>query len=299
MSHTNKTSGNVQRTTLKTIKKIVAEGGRFACLTCYEATIARWLERAGLPMILVGDTAGEIVQGHDQTYYADLDLLIKLTAGVRRGAPNVCLMADMPFMSYQASDTEALHNAARFMCEGGADLVKFEVDRTFAPLVAKAARAGIPTVCHIGSRPQQTKIAGGYRSFGKSKEEADRIVDDALALEDAGAIMLLIEATPAEVAKRIVDSVSVPVIGCGAGPACHGQVVVLHDLLGLTDWQPKFAQPVTDLGKQIQNAAATWIDMVKQNNLGDHPYHMVDEPKSTAAKITSTEISSDPVRTTP
>src|SRR5690606_4766000 len=228
---------------MRTIRRIVDQGGRFACLTCYDATTARWLERAGLPMLLVGDTAAEMIFGFDQTYFATMDLLVALTAAVRRGAPNTMVMADMPFMSYQADDAEALRNAGRFLTEGGADLVKVEADRSFAPLIEKMTRAGVPVVAHVGSRPQHTKLHGGYKSTGRTPEEADEVVADARALERAGAVMLLVEAVPAEVSARIVEGSRVPVMGCGAGPACHGQVVVLHDLLGLTDWQPRFATP--------------------------------------------------------
>lgn len=266
-----------KRVTLRTVHKAMRSGDRLAMLTCYDATMARWLERAGLPMILVGDTAAEMVEGFDQTYFADFDFLVRLTAGVRRGAPHVLLMADMPFMSYQASESEALHNAARFMTEAGADLVKFEVDRTFAPLVEKLSRAGIPVVAHIGSRPQQTKLTGGYRSVGRTEAEARALIADARALEAAGAVMLLIEATPAEVTQQIIEGSKLPVIGCGAGPACHAQVIVLYDLLGLTDWQPKFAQPVVSIGGGILDAASQWIDKVARNDLGEHPYHMVDQ----------------------
>lgn len=254
---------------------MMVEGRRFACLTCYDAITARWMERAGLPMLLVGDTLAEMVLGHDQTYYADMDISVALTAAVRRGAPSVMLMADMPFMSYQADDAEAMRNAARFMTQAGADLVKLEVDRSFAPLVEKMARAGIPVVAHIGSRPQQTKLSGGYHSVGRTPGDAMRLIADARALEAAGAVMLLIEATPAEVTREIVAGATIPVMGCGAGPACHGQVIVLHDLLGLTDWQPKFAQPVANFGQDLVKAVKTWMDKVDRNDLGEHPYTMV------------------------
>lgn len=286
-----------ERVTLRTIRRIVARNERFACLTCYDATTARWLERAGLPMILVGDTLAEMVLGHDQTYYASMDVMVALTAAVRRGAPHVMLMADMPFMSYQADDAEALRNAGRFMSEAGADLVKLEVDASFAPLVEKMTRAGIAVVAHIGSRPQQTKLSGGYRSTGRTPEEATALVDAARRLEAAGAVMLLVEATPEEVAEAIVAAVKIPVIGCGAGPACHGQVIVLHDLLGLTDWQPRFAQPVTNLGEQIRDAAKVWIDRVSCNNLGEHPYKMVTDPEPD--QTPATDSSAGPARETP
>ena len=270
------------RITLRTIRKMVAEGRRFACLTCYDATTARWMERAGLPMLLVGDTLAETVLGYDQTYYATMEAMVLLTAAVRRGAPRVMLMADMPFMSYQADEAEALRNAGRFMTQAGADLVKLEVDRSFAPLVEKMARAGIPVVAHIGSRPQQTKISGGYRSVGRTREEAMRLVADARALEAAGSVMLLIEATPAEVSEEIVRGATIPVMGCGAGPACHGQVIVLNDLLGLSDWQPPFAPPVADFGGELVKAVKTWIDKVDRNDLGEHPYTMVKPDVSAA-----------------
>ena len=266
-----------ERITLRTIRKMVARGRRFACLTCYDATTARWMERAGLPMLLVGDTLAETILGFDQTIFATMDVMVALTAAVRRGAPHALVMADMPFMSYQAEDAEALRNAARFMAEAGADLVKLEADRTLAPLVEKMARAGVPVVAHVGSRPQHAKLTGGYRSVGRTPREAMEVVADARALEAAGAAMLLVEAVPPEVSESIVTGARVPVIGCGAGPACHGQVIVLHDLLGLSDWQPKFAQPVADFGPRLVEAVKAWIDKVDRNDLGEHPYAMVAE----------------------
>lgn len=260
--------------TLRTIAKFAQRGEKFACLTCYDVTTARWLERAGVPLLLVGDTAAEVILGLPGTIHAPLDFLITITAAVKRGAPNSLVMADMPFLSYQADDAEGIHNAGRFMTEGLADLVKIEADRSFAPLVEKMVRAGIPVVGHIGSRPQQSKVRGGYRSVGRTAAQAGPLVDDAVALEKAGATMLLIEACPDEVSQRIVQETSVPVIGCGAGPSCHGQIVVLQDLLGLTDWQPSFARPITALGDRIIAAAQRWIEMVRASELGEHPYTM-------------------------
>jgi 3-methyl-2-oxobutanoate hydroxymethyltransferase len=260
--------------TLKTIRKFAERGEKFACLTCYDATTARWLERAGVPVLLIGDTAAEMILGHPSTIHAPLDFMLTLTAAVKRGAPKTHVMGDMPFMSYQADDTEALRNAGRFLTEGTADSVKVEVDRSFVGLVGKMARAGIPVVAHIGCRPQQSKRRGGYGSVGRTAVEGRALVADAMAMEEAGATMLLIEAVPNEVAQRVVEKTTVPVIGCGAGPACHGQVVVLQDLLGLTDWQPRFAKPITRLGEQIIAAAAQWKRMVRTSELGEHPYKM-------------------------
>jgi 3-methyl-2-oxobutanoate hydroxymethyltransferase len=260
--------------TLKTIRNLVQQGEKFACLTCYDATTARWLERAGVPVLLTGDTAAEMILGYPSTIHAPLDFLLTLTAAVKRGAPRTFIMGDMPFMSYQADDAEGLRNAARFLTEGMADSVKIEVDRSFVPLVERMARAGIPVVAHVGARPQQSKRQGGYGSVGRTAADARSLVADAVAMEEAGACMLLIEAAPNEVSQRVVEKTSVPVIGCGAGPACHGQIVVLQDLLGLTDWQPSFAKPIAQLGEQVIAAATRWNCMVRDSELGEHPYRM-------------------------
>jgi len=258
--------------TIRTLHRMRRNGERFACLTCYDATTARWLERAGIPVLLVGDTAAEVILGLPGTIHAPLDFLLALTAAVKRGAPNALILGDMPFMSYQADDAEAIRNAGRFMTDGRADAVKLEVDGTFAPLVRKLARAGVAVVAHLGSKPQQTKLSGGYRSTARTSVDAKTLLDEAAAMEDAGAAMLLLEAVPAEVAERVVERTALPVIGCGAGPACHGQVVVLQDLLGMSDWQPPFAPPVTTIGSQIVTAAGEWRRRVAESRLGDHPY---------------------------
>ena len=271
--------------TLRTLRRMVDAGEPFACLTAYDATTARWLERAGIPLLLVGDTAAEVILGLPSTIHCPLDVLLALTAAVKRGAPNTMVMGDMPFLSYQADTPEAVRNAGRFLTEGLADLVKLEVDGSWAPLVRTLDRAGIPVVAHIGSRPQRAKHDGGYRAAGRTQAQANTLIEDAQRLEDAGATMLLIEAVPAEVAASIVEQTMIPVIGCGAGPACHGQIVVLHDLLGLTDWQPAFAQPLGDLAQSLTNAAKAWIEHVECRNLGDHPYTMIDTKQRKTAKI--------------
>jgi 3-methyl-2-oxobutanoate hydroxymethyltransferase len=174
-------------------------------------------------------------------------------------------------------------NAVRFLAEGGADAVKLEVDASFAPLVERRVHAGIPVVAHVGSRPQQVRQRGGYGSVGRSHREADEIVATAGEMVQRGASMLLVEAVPAEVSQRIVklavspkSTEPVPVVGCGAGPACHGHVVVLHDLVGLTGWHPPFVHPVASLGEALEKAAADWAGLVKSGNYlaTDHPYRM-------------------------
>ena len=271
---------SVAPVTVRSLQRAMRERRNFAALTCYDATTARWLERAGVPVLLVGDTAAEVILGYPNTLHAPLDFLVTLTAAVKRGAPRCLVMADMPFMSYQAGEDEAVKNAGRFMTEGQADVVKLEVDASFAPVVAKMARAGIPVVAHIGSRPQHAKQVGGYVAAGKTADEALKIVADADAMLAAGATMLLVEATPVEVTEEIVRRSRVPVIGCGAGPVCHGQVVVTHDLLGLTDRQPPFALPIVALGKALSEMADTWKGRVRTGSLGEHPYALSDEQRA-------------------
>lgn len=265
---------------VRSLQRAMRERIPFAALTCYDATTARWLERAGVPVLLVGDTAAEVILGYPNTLHAPLDLLVALTAAVKRGAPRALVMADMPFMSYQAGDDVGVRNAGRFMTEGTADCVKLEVDATFAPLVARMCRAGIPVVAHVGSRPQHAKQVGGYVAAGKTAADALRILADADAMLEAGATMLLVEATPVEVTEEIVRRSPVPVIGCGAGPVCHGQVVVTHDLLGLTERQPPFALPLVQLAKGLADMAEQWKERVRTGALGEHPYALSDEQRA-------------------
>jgi 3-methyl-2-oxobutanoate hydroxymethyltransferase len=253
----------------------MAKGGEpFAALTCYDATTARWLARGGVHILLVGDTAAEVVLGLPRTIDMPLDVLIALTAGVKRGAPGCVVMADMPFMSYQSDDASAIRNAGRFLTEGLADIVKIEADARLADRIAKIVHAGIPVCAHVGSRPQYVALTGGYTAAGRTPDTAKQVIDDAIACEKAGAQMLLIEAVPHEVADQVLARTSIPVIGIGAGPACHGQVLVLQDLVGMTDRPPRFAEPVADIGRSFQAAAAEWVARVARRQIGGQPYRM-------------------------
>lgn len=274
--------------TIRTLREMARTGTPFACLTCYDATTARWLAKAGVHVLLVGDTAAEVILGFDRTIDMPLDVAVALTAGVKRGAPDCVVMADMPFMSYQADEASALHNAARFMTEGKADVVKLEADASFAPLVEKMTRAGIPICAHVGSKPQHVALTGGYRSAGKTAKEADQIVADAVALERAGAVLLLVEAIPDELTARVLAATTVPVIGIGAGPRPHAQVLVLQDLLGMSEHPPKFAQPLAAVGSAIEAAAREWCVRVASRRV---------EASSTASGVV-TPISTAP-RPTP
>lgn len=260
--------------TLRTLRAMAEKGEAFACLTCYDATTASWLESAGVHVLLVGDTAAEVVLGYPSTVHMPLDVALALTAGVKRGAPNTVVMGDMPFMSYQADPSEGIRNAGRFLTEGLADLVKLEADASLAPLVERMARAGIPVVGHVGSKPQTAGLTGGYASRGRTAEDAERVIEDAVALEEAGAVMLLVEAVPVEVTRRILDRTSVPLIGIGAGPDPHGQILVLQDLVGMTRWQPGFAKPVAHLGPMLEEAAGEWVHRVSAREITEHRYRM-------------------------
>lgn len=262
--------------TLRTLRKWSKEGSKWACLTCYDATTARWMANAGLPTMLVGDTAAEMILGYNSTIHAPIDFLITITAAVKRGAPDVFVMGDMPFLSYQIDEASAIQNAGRFLTEGTADAVKLEVDGKWTQRIEAICNAGIAVVAHLGSRPQQAKQTGGYTTAGRSAEEARIIVNDAVAMEQAGASMLLLEAVPEEVSAAVVEATTIPIIGCGAGTSCHGQVVVMQDLAGMTKWQPSFAKPTASLGDEIADVATTWMSNVATNNLGKHPYTMHD-----------------------
>lgn len=271
---TSEAAARPQRVTIQTLYQMAAAGTPFACLTCYDATTARWLERGGVPVLLVGDTAAEVILGFERTIDMPLEVLLALTAAVRRGAPTRLVMGDMPFLSYTTDDAEGIRNAGRFLTEGMADIVKVEADQTLAPLVRKMVRAGIPICGHVGSLPQRAALSGGYSSAGRTAAEAERIVEDAVALEDAGCSLLLVEAVPPEVTDAIMARTRVPLIGIGAGPACHGQVLVLQDLLGLSDRPPRFAEPADELGRKVALAGAEWVRRVAARQVGGQGYRM-------------------------
>ncbi len=261
-------------TTLATLNGMASRGEAFACLTCYDASTAKLLEQAGVHLLLVGDTAAEVILGLPRTIDMPFDILLALTAAVKRGAPNTVVMGDMPFMSYQASPDTAMVNAGRFLVEGKADIIKLEADASYAPLVKRMASAGIPVCAHVGSKPQHVALTSGYKAQGRTRDDADRVLHDAQALEQAGAAMLLVEAVPSEVADELVANAGVPVIGIGAGPSCHGQVVVLHDVMGLLEKTPGLAQPVANLGPVIREAAMQWVRRVAERDFGGKTFTM-------------------------
>jgi 3-methyl-2-oxobutanoate hydroxymethyltransferase len=263
--------------TLKTLKRIKRRGERFACLACYDATTARLLHKSGVHVLLAGDSAAQVVLGFDRTISMPIDFAIQITAALKRGAPGALIMADMPFMSYHTSIDAAMNNAGRFMTEGNADVIKLEADESFAPLVTRMTRAGIPICAHIGCKPQTSSVTGGPIAAGRTKDQLEQVVQDAVALEQAGAVLILIEAVPPKVASAVMDAVSVPVIGIGAGNDCDGQILVVNDLLGMTEHPPRFAEPAADLSTAIYNAGRTWVQRINDGKIGGVHYTMRDE----------------------
>ena len=219
--------------TLSTLRKLKQKGEKFASLTAYDATFANILDEAGVEMILIGDSLGMVVQGHATTVPVTIDHMVYHSRLVARGARRALLMVDMPFMSFATLDS-ALHNAARLMQEGLAHVVKLESGGDEVGAVRSLSRQGIPVCAHIGLQPQTVHKIGGYRVQGRDEASAQAMLDDAHRLVDAGAEMLLLECVPVGLAKRITESVPVPVIGIGAGPHVDAQILVLHDMLGLT-----------------------------------------------------------------
>jgi 3-methyl-2-oxobutanoate hydroxymethyltransferase len=224
--------------TIASLRNRKREHRKISMLTCYDCATARLMEEAAIDCLLVGDTYAEVCLGHPNTLPATVEHLVTLCAGVRRGAPGSYLIGDMPFLSYQVSIPEAIHNAGRFLVEGGCDCIKVEVDRRHAATVEAMAAASVPVMAHLGLRPQSIQSIGGYKVQGKSARDAARIIEDAKMMEHAGAIALLLEAVPSEVARIITESTELPVIGIVAGPHCDGQVLVMHDMLGYSAGHP-------------------------------------------------------------
>jgi 3-methyl-2-oxobutanoate hydroxymethyltransferase len=256
------------------------ETKRIVTVTAYDYPTAILAERAGVDIILVGDSGGMVTLGYPDTRPVTMDEMIYMSSSVARGAKKALLVGDMPFMSYQASIEDAIHNAGRFVKEGGMDAVKIEGGADFAPTVRALTKAGIPVMAHIGFTPQTTPTAQGYRVQGKTAAAAMSLVEDAGALEEAGAFSVVLEMTASEAAKAITRAVDIPTIGIGAGAACDGQVLVLHDILGLFDrFTPKFAKRYLNLSAEIQGAVESYAKEVASGAFPgeEHTFHMDPE----------------------
>jgi 3-methyl-2-oxobutanoate hydroxymethyltransferase len=245
----------MSKTTIKTLQQKKENRERITFLTAYDYPFAILEQKAGIDVILVGDSIGMVVYGYDSTLPVTVDLMIPHVQAVRRGAPDVYLVGDMPYMSYQPSREDAIRNGGRFMAEGGCDAVKLEGGREVADTVGAMVKATIPVMAHIGLTPQAAAQLGGFKAQGRDLDAAVRLVEDARILEEAGASSVLLEAVPAEVAAVITRRAGVPVFGIGAGPHCDGQVLVVHDMIGMFDRKvAKFVKKYQEIGTQIVEA---------------------------------------------
>jgi 3-methyl-2-oxobutanoate hydroxymethyltransferase len=268
---------------LQTMKN---QGKKFSMLTAYDYPMALLEDRVGIEVILVGDSLGMTVLGYENTIPVTMDEMIHHTKAVTRGAKYALIIGDMPFMSYNTSEQDAIYNAGRFMKEGKADAIKLEGGASVKEIVRAIVKAGIPVMGHIGLTPQTISMLGGFKVQGKDAQAAQKIIDDALELEDAGAFSVLLEAVPAPIARKVTERLKVPTIGIGAGVHCDGQVLVVHDLLGLFDrFTPKFAKRYVNLSEQMLKAFEVYREEVLKGVFptDQHSFH-IDEKELSKIK---------------
>src|SRR5690625_4080725 len=255
------------KVTTQTIVEMKARGEKISMLTAYDYTMAGILDQAGTDVILVGDSAGNVMAGYETTVPMTLDHMIYHTASVVRAVERALIIADLPFMTYQVTAREALTNAGRMMKEAGAHAIKVEGGVSIAETVKRILTAGIPVMGHLGLTPQSIYKFGTYKVRAKEEEEADQLVADALALEQAGCFAIVLEKIPADLARRVSEKLSIPTIGIGAGNAVDGQVLVMHDFLGLTkDFNPRFVRHYAELGDAITDATRRFVADVRSRD---------------------------------
>jgi 3-methyl-2-oxobutanoate hydroxymethyltransferase len=261
------------KVTIHTLKKLKTAGQKICMVTAYDATFARILDQAGADVLLVGDSLGMVVQGNDSTLPVTMDQMVYHSKAVTRGAQRAHVVGDMPFMSYQANVEKAVENAGRLVSEGGVGSVKLEGGSEFCEVVQKISKASIPVMGHIGLTPQSVHKMGGYVVQGRDEETARKLLDDAVALEQAGIYALVLEGVPLELAKQITARLQIPTIGIGAGKHCDGQVLVCYDLLGLNPtWKPKFVKQYANLHENITGAAQTFFEEVRGQRFPDEEH---------------------------
>jgi 3-methyl-2-oxobutanoate hydroxymethyltransferase len=245
------------------LRKRKKNARKFPVLTCYDSPTAAILYQAGVDVLLVGDSYGQVVLGFDSTLPVTMDMMVTVCAAVRRGAPQAFVIGDMPYLSYQVGKEEAIRNAGRLLIEGGCNCVKIEVDRDLTDVVQALSRASIPVMAHLGLKPQSIQEVGGYRIQARQADAAAHLIEEARIMEQAGAVALLLEAVTPEPARIITQNTALPVIGCGAGPDCDGHVLVLQDMLGwLEAHGPKFAKRYADMRSLIGEAARRYAQEV-------------------------------------
>ncbi|HEX8521286.1 MAG TPA: 3-methyl-2-oxobutanoate hydroxymethyltransferase [Tepidisphaeraceae bacterium] len=274
----------VQRFTLSDLRAARTSGRKVPMLTCYDYTTARLMQEAGVPALLVGDSAANVILGHETTLPVTLPFMIEIAAAVRRGAPKAFVVADMPFGSYHGAPSRAIRNVMRVVQLSGCDCVKLEAAHSQLPIVKELADAGVAVMAHLGLRPQAVGVLGGYKAQGRTADDADAIVQLALQMQQAGAVAILLEAVPPEAAAAVVDAVVLPVIGCGAGNACHGHVVVTHDAIGLTPRPPRFVPRLSDMANPLRDSFANYVRQVESGEY-PAPEHVYGMPAPERAKF--------------
>jgi 3-methyl-2-oxobutanoate hydroxymethyltransferase len=274
-----------RRITVPAIRALTARGQRIAMITAYDATFAQMLDEAGADILLVGDSLGMVVQGLDSTLPVTVDEMVYHCRSVGRGARSALVVGDLPFMSWQPSLEVALRNAGRFLSEGGAHAVKLEGGIEAADTIRKLVSLGIPVMGHVGLLPQSVHAMGGFRVQGKTVEDAQRVLDDARAVAEAGAFALVLEGIPSDLAARITAELDIPTIGIGAGLSCDGQVLVCYDLLGLTpNMRPKFVKRYAELYADGKAAARAFCEEVRAGTFPseEHAFGNVQRPAEPA-----------------
>jgi 3-methyl-2-oxobutanoate hydroxymethyltransferase len=264
------TQSKITRKTTLDIRKMKTQGEKITMLTAYDYGMASILDESEIDIILVGDSLGNVVLGYDSTLPVTMEDMVRHTQAVARGAHKAMIVADMPFLSYQVSPEAALTNAGRFLKEADAQAVKLEGGREHADIVHKMTYAGIPVMAHLGLTPQSVHQLGGYKVQGKKEDAAEKMMQDALILEEAGAFALVLECVPEKLAAEITRALAIPTIGIGAGVSCDGQVLVVNDMLGMYDrMTPKFVKKYLNLNQEIKNAVRRYVQDVKTSAFPD------------------------------
>lgn len=287
MSTTNGGRGRARKVTHLMLRQMKDQGERIAMLTAYDASFARLCDQAGVDVLLVGDSLGMVIQGMDNTLAVTMDQMVyhcrAVARGVEAGSGRAMVVGDMPFLSYQAADDEALRNAGRLVKEGFAEAVKLEGGAEYAELVQRLTRIGIPVMGHIGLTPQSLHSLGGFKVQGREEAQAQRLRDDAQALAEAGCFAIVLEGMPRELAAEITASSAVPTIGIGAGLDCDGQVLVLYDLLGMNEeFRPRFVKRYDNLAVRVRTAVDTFITEVRSGEFPgeEHSFSRLRSPGS-------------------
>lgn len=268
------------KNTIITFKQSKQQGRKISMLTAYDYSTAKLMDEAGINAILVGDSLGNVVLGYEDTLSVTMEDMIHHGAAVARGAKNAMVVVDMPFMSYQASVYDAVVNAGRLMKEGRASAVKLEGGKEVCPQVKAVTEAGIPVMGHLGLTPQSINTLGGHRVQGKTQQAAQKLLDDARALQEAGAFAVVLECVPEKLADKVTKELEIPTIGIGAGSGCDGQVLVYQDMLGMfSDFTPKFVKKFANVGQVMKEAFKSYIDEMQQGSFPsqEHCYSIDDD----------------------